>query len=114
MPPYGRRRSVARAQRERASSYPQPLPCRDGLPGLGRGPGWYRRQGMKGRSSPQTVKVLGIGFHNLSRAEAARAIEELARAGGKAYVVKPYSEYMPPAARAAHPREVLNRADLCL
>lgn len=48
---------------------------------------------MKGRSSPQTVKVLGIGFHNLSRAEAARAIEELARAGVKAYVVKPYSEY---------------------
>ena len=69
---------------------------------------------MKGRSSPQTVKVLGIGFHNLSRAEAARAIEELARAGVKAYVVKPYSEYMPPAARDANLREVLNRADLCL
>src|SRR3972149_2003715 len=68
MPPHGRRRSVPRAQRERASSYPQPLPRRDGLPGLGRGPGWYRRQGMKGRSSPQTVKVLGIGFHHLSRA----------------------------------------------
>jgi len=69
---------------------------------------------MKGWSSPQTVKVLGIGFHNLSRAEAARAIEELARAGVKAYVVKPYSEYMPPAARDANLREVLNRADLCL
>ena len=69
---------------------------------------------MKGRSSPQTVKVLGIGFHNLSRAEAGRAIEELARAGVKAYVVKPYSEYMPPAARDASLREVLNGADLCL
>jgi len=69
---------------------------------------------MKGRSSPQTVNVLGIGFHNLSRAEAARAIEELARAGVKTYVVKPYSEYMPPAARDANLREVLNRADLCL
>jgi len=69
---------------------------------------------MKGRSSPQTVKVLGIGFHNLSRAEAARAIEELARAGDRAYVVKAYSEYIPPAARDANLREVLNRADLCL
>src|SRR3990172_3755555 len=105
---------MARAQRERASSHPQPLHGRDGLPGPGRGPGWYRREGMKGRSSPQTVEVLGIRFHNLSRVEAARAIEELARAGDRAYVVKPYSEYMPPAARDADLREVLNRADLCL
>jgi N-acetylglucosaminyldiphosphoundecaprenol N-acetyl-beta-D-mannosaminyltransferase len=69
---------------------------------------------MKGLSSPQTVEVLGIRFHNLSRVEAARAIEELARAGDSTYVVKPYSEYMPPAARDAGLREVLNRADLCL
>ena len=69
---------------------------------------------MKGPSSPQTVEVLGIRFHNLSRAEAARAIEELARSAGGAYVVKPYSEYMPPAARDADLREVLDRADLCL
>jgi len=69
---------------------------------------------MKGRSSPQTVKVLGVGFHNLSRTEAALAIEELARAGVKAYVVKPYSEYMPPAARDPGLRDALDRADLCL
>jgi N-acetylglucosaminyldiphosphoundecaprenol N-acetyl-beta-D-mannosaminyltransferase len=69
---------------------------------------------MKGPSSPQTVEVLGIRFHNLSRAEAARAIEELARSADGAYVVKPYSEYMPPAARDAGLSEVLNRADLCL
>jgi N-acetylglucosaminyldiphosphoundecaprenol N-acetyl-beta-D-mannosaminyltransferase len=69
---------------------------------------------MKGPSSPQTVEVLGIRFHNLSRAEAARAIEELARAGDSAYVVKPYSEYMPPAARDPSLRDALDRADLCL
>jgi N-acetylglucosaminyldiphosphoundecaprenol N-acetyl-beta-D-mannosaminyltransferase len=58
--------------------------------------------------------VLGVRFHNLSRGEAARAIAELARAGGKAYVVKPYSEFMPRATHDARLREFLNGADLCL
>ncbi len=62
----------------------------------------------------ETSEVLGVRFHNLSRGEAARAIAELARAGGKAYVVKPYSEFMPRAAHDARIREVLNGADLCL
>ena len=53
-------------------------------------------------------------FHNLNRAEAASVIAELARAGGKAYVVKPYSEFMPRAAREACLRDILNGADLCL
>ncbi len=68
----------------------------------------------EGRPAPETVDVLGVRFHNLSRGEAAQAIAELARAGGKAYVVKPYSEFMPRAARDAPLREILNGADLCL
>ena len=68
----------------------------------------------EGRPAPETVDVLGVRFHNLGRAEAARAIAELARTGDKAYVVKPYSEYMPRAARDARIRETLNGADLCL
>ena len=63
---------------------------------------------------PETVEVLGVRFHNLSRAEAASAIAELARAGGDAYVVKPYSEFMPLAAHDESIRGVLNGADLCL
>ncbi len=62
----------------------------------------------------ETLEVLGVRFHNLSRDEAASTIAELARAGGKAYVVKPYSEFMPQAAHDARLREVLNGADLCL
>ena len=61
-----------------------------------------------------TSVVLGVRFHNLSRGEAASAIVELARAGGRAYVVKPYSEFMPRATNDARIREVLNGADLCL
>ncbi len=53
-------------------------------------------------------------FHNLSRGEAARAIAGLAQTGDKAYVVKPYSEFMPSAAHDARLRDILNRADLCL
>lgn len=60
------------------------------------------------------MEVLGVRFHNLSRSEAARAIADLALADGKAYVVKPYSEYMPRAARDARIREILNGAGLCL
>ena len=53
-------------------------------------------------------------FHNLSRVEAAERIAALARADGKAYVVKPYSEFMPRAAREPRMRQILNNADLCL
>jgi N-acetylglucosaminyldiphosphoundecaprenol N-acetyl-beta-D-mannosaminyltransferase len=60
------------------------------------------------------VEVLGVRFHNLSRVEVAEAIAALARAGDKAYVVKPYSEFMPRAAREPRMREILNVADLCL
>jgi exopolysaccharide biosynthesis WecB/TagA/CpsF family protein len=68
----------------------------------------------EGQSCAEVVPVLGVRFHNLSRSEAARAIAEMARANGKGYVVKPYSEFMPRAARAARFRDILNGADLCL
>ncbi len=70
--------------------------------------------GPEGAPPLETSEVLGVWFHNLSRGEAASAIAELARAGGRAYVVKPYSEFMPRAARDASIRKVLNGADLCL
>jgi N-acetylglucosaminyldiphosphoundecaprenol N-acetyl-beta-D-mannosaminyltransferase len=63
---------------------------------------------------PDVVEVLGVRFHSLSRVEAAEAIAALARADGKAYVVKPYSEFMPRAAREPRMRDILNGADLCL
>ncbi len=66
------------------------------------------------RPPSDLVEVLGVRFHNLSRAEAARAIAEMAGAGKKGYVVKPYSEFMPRAARDARLRVILNGADLCL
>ncbi len=70
--------------------------------------------GPEGAPPLDTSEVLGVRFHNLSRGDAARAIAQLARAGGRAYVVKPYSEFMPRAAHDARIREVLNGADLCL
>ena len=66
------------------------------------------------RRPPDVVEVVGIRFHNLTRREAAEAIAALARADGKAYVVKPYSEFVPRAAREPRIREILNGADLCL
>jgi N-acetylglucosaminyldiphosphoundecaprenol N-acetyl-beta-D-mannosaminyltransferase len=60
------------------------------------------------------VEVLGVGFHNLVRVEAAEAIVNMVRRGKKGYVVKPYSEFMPRAAREPRMREILNGADLCL
>jgi N-acetylglucosaminyldiphosphoundecaprenol N-acetyl-beta-D-mannosaminyltransferase len=63
---------------------------------------------------PDTVEILGVRFHNLTRAEAAHAIAALARSGRQAYVVKPYSEFMPPAVRDVALRDLLNAADLCL
>jgi len=61
-----------------------------------------------------TVEVLGVGFHTLTRSEAARAIAGLAQTSRRAYVVKPYSEFMPRAARDQAVREILNGAELCL
>jgi N-acetylglucosaminyldiphosphoundecaprenol N-acetyl-beta-D-mannosaminyltransferase len=63
---------------------------------------------------PDVVEVLGVRFHNLTRAEAARAIADIVRRGEKGYVVKPYSEFMPRAARDPRLRDILNGADLCL
>ncbi len=60
------------------------------------------------------IEVLGVRFHNLSRREAARAIARLAKQGQRAYVVKPYSEFMPRALREPPIRDILNTADLCL
>ena len=53
-------------------------------------------------------------FHNLTRAEAAQAIAALAAGDSRAYVVKPYSEFMPRAARDPQVRDILNAAALCL
>ena len=61
-----------------------------------------------------TLEILGVRFDNLTRAEAARAIASLAQTGQRAYVVKPYSEFMPRAARDAQIRDLLNAAALCL
>lgn len=60
------------------------------------------------------VDILGVRFHNLSRAEAAEAIADMVRRGEKGYVVKPYSEFMPRAAREPRMRQILNGADFCL
>jgi N-acetylglucosaminyldiphosphoundecaprenol N-acetyl-beta-D-mannosaminyltransferase len=65
-------------------------------------------------SRPDTVDVLGLRFHNLSRADATNAIASLAQTGHQAYVVKPYSEFMPRAARDPEVRRLLNDAALCL
>ena len=62
----------------------------------------------------ETVRVLGVGFDNLTRREAAQAIAKLASGDGKTYVVKPYSEFMPVAVRDERVRDVLNGAALCL
>lgn len=63
---------------------------------------------------PEMVEILGVRFDNLTRAEAAERIAEMALNGPKGYVVKPYSEFMARAARDARFREVLNGAALCL
>lgn len=62
----------------------------------------------------ETVKVLGVRFHNLTRAEAAEAVVSLARSGDKGYVVKPYSEFLPRAVRDGRVRDALLGASLCL
>lgn len=60
------------------------------------------------------IGVLGVRFDALTRREAADAIVRLAQSAGKSYVVKPYSEFMPPAHRDPAIRELLNGAALCL
>ena len=60
------------------------------------------------------VEILGVRFDNLTRTEAARAIAVLSQSGQRAYVVKPYSEFMPRAVRDAGIHDLLNDADLCL
>jgi N-acetylglucosaminyldiphosphoundecaprenol N-acetyl-beta-D-mannosaminyltransferase len=65
-------------------------------------------------TSRDTVEVLGVRFDNFTRSEAARAIASLAQTGHGAYVVKPYSEFMPRAARDPEIRRLLNDAALCL
>jgi N-acetylglucosaminyldiphosphoundecaprenol N-acetyl-beta-D-mannosaminyltransferase len=61
-----------------------------------------------------TVDVLGLRFDRLTRAQAAEAVVRVATSGGKHYVVKPYSEFMPRAHSDAGIREMLNGAALCL
>lgn len=63
---------------------------------------------------PRAVDVLGVRFHALTRRQAAEAIARLALEGHRAYVVKPYSEFMPRAARDPRIRAILNGASLCL
>ncbi|HSP55840.1 MAG TPA: hypothetical protein VLS25_09665, partial [Dehalococcoidia bacterium] len=62
---------------------------------------------------PGTVEVLSVGFDNLTRAEAAERIAQMAVKGPKGYVVKPYSEFMTRAAGDAKFREILGGAALC-
>jgi N-acetylglucosaminyldiphosphoundecaprenol N-acetyl-beta-D-mannosaminyltransferase len=62
----------------------------------------------------ERISVLGVGFDPLTRAQAAEAIVSLAKEGGKHYVVKPYSEFMPPVRKDAGLRDILNGASLCL
>jgi N-acetylglucosaminyldiphosphoundecaprenol N-acetyl-beta-D-mannosaminyltransferase len=63
---------------------------------------------------PEAVRVLGVRFDSLTRRDAAQAIAKLAGGDGKAYVVKPYSEFMPVAVGDDSVRDVLNGAALCL
>lgn len=62
----------------------------------------------------ETVEVLGVRFHALTRRRAAAEIAKLAGQEAKAYVVKPYSEFMPRAHRDERIRGLLNGATLSL
>jgi N-acetylglucosaminyldiphosphoundecaprenol N-acetyl-beta-D-mannosaminyltransferase len=62
----------------------------------------------------RTAEVLGVTFQAHTRKSAAAAVVDLVNADGKHYVVKPYSEFMPPAHGDAGIRAILNGADLCL
>jgi N-acetylglucosaminyldiphosphoundecaprenol N-acetyl-beta-D-mannosaminyltransferase len=63
---------------------------------------------------PDKVDLLGLRFDPLTRTEAAEAVVRLAQSGGKHYVVKPYSEFIPRARRDAKIRDILSGASLCL
>lgn len=63
---------------------------------------------------PRPVEVLGVRFHPLTRKQASDAVVRLAASGQKSYVVKPYSEFMPPAHGDPNISGVLNGAALCL
>ena len=65
-------------------------------------------------TSADTVEILGVRFHNFTRAQAARAIAQLANSPAQSYVVKPYSEFMPRAFRDREIRDILTGAALCL
>lgn len=60
------------------------------------------------------AEILGVRFQALTRQEAAAEVARLAGEPGPAYIVKPYSEFMPRAHNDARVREVLNGAALCL
>ena len=66
------------------------------------------------KTERDTVDVLGLRFDRLTRAQAAEAVVRLATSGGKHYVVKPYSEFMPRAHNDAPIRDMLSGASLCL
>lgn len=65
-------------------------------------------------SERDTVELFGLSFDRLTRAQAAEAVVALAQSGGKHYVVKPYSEFIPRTRRDPRVREVLTDASLCL
>jgi N-acetylglucosaminyldiphosphoundecaprenol N-acetyl-beta-D-mannosaminyltransferase len=60
------------------------------------------------------VPVLGVAFDTMTRNDAALAVANLSRTGSRAYVVKPYSEFLPAANRDPRVNEILNGAALCL
>src|SRR3989442_3084517 len=85
---------------------------RDCLPPAGRRACPYLSRRLM--NSTETFDVLGVRLHINSRLEAANAIASLAQTRHQAYVVKPYSEFMPRAAGDSEIRGLLNRAELCL
>ena len=100
------------AQPERPRADPLPLRVRSGVPRARRGAG--ASVGATLMDARDTVDVLGLRFDRLTRAQAAEAVVRLATSGGKHYVVKPYSEFMPRAHNDAPIREMLSGASLCL
>jgi N-acetylglucosaminyldiphosphoundecaprenol N-acetyl-beta-D-mannosaminyltransferase len=58
------------------------------------------------------VEVLGVRFQRLTRKQAADEIARLSKDEGKGYVVKPYSEFMPRAARDERLMGILNAASV--
>jgi len=69
--------------------------------------------GDQGSGRP-AVDILGVRLDALTRAQAAAEIARLATGDEKRYVVKPYSEFLPRAARDPNVRAILNGAALCL